>query len=55
MKSVEIVYKGKLLEKKYQPDFICFDEVIVFITINLRKSAQSVDYEFKGAFFASLR
>ena len=28
---VEILYKGKLLEKKYQPDFICFDEVIVEI------------------------
>ena len=28
---VEIFYKGKLLEKKYQPDFICFDEVIVEI------------------------
>ena len=28
---VEILYKGKLFEKKYQPDFICFDEVIVEI------------------------
>ncbi len=28
---VEILYKGKLLEKKYQPDFISFDEVIVEI------------------------
>lgn len=28
---VDIYYKGKLLEKKYQPDFICFDEVIVEI------------------------
>ena len=27
----EIFYKGKTLEKKYQPDFICFDEVIVEI------------------------
>ena len=26
---VEIFYKGNTLEKKYQPDFICFDEVIV--------------------------
>ena len=28
---VEIKYKGKPLEKKYQPDFICFDEVIIEI------------------------
>lgn len=25
--TIEIFYKGKLLEKKYQPDFICFDEI----------------------------
>ena len=29
--EIRIKYKGKLLEKKYQPDFICFDEVIVEI------------------------
>lgn len=29
--AIEIFYKGRLLEKKYQPDFICFDEVIVEI------------------------
>lgn len=28
---IEIFYKGKLLEKKYQPDFICFDEILVEI------------------------
>lgn len=28
---IEVFYKGKLLEKKYQPDFICFDDVIVEI------------------------
>ena len=28
---VEIKYKGQLLEKKYQPDFICFGEVIIEI------------------------
>ena len=28
---IEIFYKGKALEKKYQPDFICFNEVIVEI------------------------
>ena len=29
--NVQIVYKGSALRKKYQPDFICFDEVIVEI------------------------
>ena len=29
--SVEILYKGKSLMKTYQPDFVCFDEVIVEI------------------------
>jgi len=29
--SIEIKYKGKLLDKKYQPDFICYDEVIIEI------------------------
>ncbi len=28
---IEIKYKGKPLEKKYQPDFTCYDEVIVEI------------------------
>ena len=28
---IRIVYKGKLLDKTYQPDFVCFDEVIVEI------------------------
>ncbi|HDM78389.1 MAG TPA: GxxExxY protein, partial [Deltaproteobacteria bacterium] len=26
---IRIAYKGKLLDKAYQPDFVCFDEVIV--------------------------
>ena len=29
--SVEILYKGKPLTKTYQPDFVCFDEVIIEI------------------------
>ncbi len=29
--TVQIVYKGRPLSKKYQPDFICFNEVIVEI------------------------
>ena len=28
---IRIVYKGKPLDKTYQPDFVCFDEVIVEI------------------------
>ncbi len=28
---IEIKYKGEPLEKKYQPDFVCYDEVIVEI------------------------
>ena len=28
---LRINYKGKPLDKRYQPDFICFDEVIVEI------------------------
>jgi GxxExxY protein len=29
--TVEIAYKGKPLNKKYQPDFICYAEVIIEI------------------------
>ena len=25
---VEIIYKGKVLDKKYQPDFVCYDDII---------------------------
>jgi GxxExxY protein len=28
---IEIKYKGESLDKKYQPDFICYDEVIIEI------------------------
>ena len=28
---VEIFYKGKALDKTYQPDFVCFNEIIVEI------------------------
>jgi GxxExxY protein len=45
---VEIYYKGKLLEKKYQPDFICFNEVIVEIKALDRLSgveeSQTINY-----------
>jgi GxxExxY protein len=29
--SIHIEYKGQILNKSYQPDFICYDEVIVEI------------------------
>jgi len=29
--TVQIVYKGRPLSKTYQPDFICYDEVVVEI------------------------
>ena len=29
--KIEIIYKGKRLEKKYEPDFLCFNEIIVEI------------------------
>ena len=29
--TIEISYKGQPLDKAYQPDFICFDEIIVEI------------------------
>jgi GxxExxY protein len=29
--TVEIYYKGKVLNKVYQPDFICFNDVLVEI------------------------
>jgi GxxExxY protein len=28
---IRIAYKGKPLDKTYQPDFVCFDEVVVEI------------------------
>jgi len=29
--AIRIAYKGKPLDKMYQPDFVCFDEVIIEI------------------------
>ena len=28
---IEILYKGKPLDKKYQPDFVCYEEIILEI------------------------
>ena len=45
---VEIKYKGKFLEKKYQPDFICFDQVILEIkaisSLSGIEEAQLINY-----------
>ena len=30
-KLIEIMYKGKPMDKKYQPDFVCYNEFIVEI------------------------
>ena len=45
---VEISYKGKSLIKTYQPDFICFDEIIVEIkaisSLSGIEEAQLINY-----------
>ncbi len=45
---VEIRYKGEPLEKKYQPDYVCYDDVIVEIkaisTISGVEEAQLINY-----------
>lgn len=45
---IEIKYKGKPLEKKYQPDFICYDEVIIEIkaisSLSGTEEAQMINY-----------
>jgi len=45
---IEIKYKGKSLEKKYQPDFICYEEIIVEIKALIKLSgveeAQIINY-----------
>ena len=46
--TVEIFYKDKPLAKTYQPDFICFDEVIVEIkalsVLSGTEEAQLINY-----------
>ena len=45
---IRIVYKGKPLNKTYQPDFVCFDEVIVEIkaifSLSGIEEAQLINY-----------
>ena len=45
---VQIIYKGEPLNKVYQPDFLCFDEVIVEIKalslLSTTEEAQIINY-----------
>jgi len=45
---IEIKYKDKPLEKKYQPDFTCYDEVITEIkamsALTSNEEAQIINY-----------
>ncbi|MBW2034753.1 MAG: GxxExxY protein [Deltaproteobacteria bacterium] len=45
---VEIIYKGKVLDKKYQPDFVCYDDIIVEIkalaSLSGIEEAQLINY-----------
>lgn len=45
---IEIAYKGKILNKTYQPDFICYDKVIVEIkaisSLSGIEGAQLINY-----------
>jgi GxxExxY protein len=45
---IEIIYKGMPLEKKYQPDFICFDSIVLEIkaisAITGNEEAQLINY-----------
>ena len=47
-KLIEIMYKKKPMEKKYQPDFICFGEIIVEIKaltgLSGNEEAQVINY-----------
>ena len=46
--TVEITYKGKPLNKTYQPDFICYEEIIVEIKaisgLSSIEEAQLINY-----------
>jgi GxxExxY protein len=44
--QLEIQYKGRLLEQKYSPDFVCFDKIIVEI-----KSVSELVNEHRGQVF----
>ena len=45
---IDILYKGVLLEKKYQPDFVCYEKIIVEIksvsSLSGAEEAQLINY-----------
>ena len=45
---IQIAYKGKPLNKTYQPDFVCYDEIIVEIkaisSLSSTEEAQIINY-----------
>ena len=45
---IEIFYKGQSLDKKYQPDFVCYEEIIIEIKAILSltglEEAQLINY-----------
>ncbi len=46
--AIQILYKGKTLEKTYQPDYICYEEIIVAIkalsALSGNEVAQIINY-----------
>ena len=46
--SIRITYKGKALSKIYQPDFVCFEEIVVEIKalkeLSGQEEAQMINY-----------
>jgi len=46
--TIQISYKGKPLEKRYQPDYVCYDEIIVEIKaigdLSGTEEAQIINY-----------
>ena len=46
--AIQILYKGKTLEKTYQPDYICYEEIIVEIkalsALSGNEEAQIINY-----------
>ena len=46
--TIQISYKGQLLDKTYQPDFVCYEEIIVEIkaisSLSGVEEAQIINY-----------
>lgn len=49
-KKLSILYKGKLLRKKYIPDFICFDKIVLEL-----KAAHEINDIHKAQLFNYLK